>query len=57
VVVCGGVVSGTWERKGDAVQIGWFRESGKPPAKELGAEVDRLSKILDRSLSAEISMT
>jgi hypothetical protein len=54
VVVAAGVVSGTWDLDGDRVRIAWFREAGRPPRKELEAEVGRLSTILDRSLGQGI---
>ena len=56
VVVARGVVSGTWERKGDAVQVAWFPESGRVPRKALTTEVERLSRILDRDLHATITI-
>jgi len=55
VVVAGGNVSGTWELKRDTVEVAWFRESGRPPAEPLAAEVARLSKILGRELAVAVS--
>lgn len=52
VVVVGGVVHGTWELKGDRVEIAWFSEAGKPPTKALLAEVAGLSKIVGRVLTS-----
>ena len=54
VIVAGGVVSGTWERDGREVRIGWFKEAGRLPRHALKAEVGRLSTILDRDLRATI---
>jgi hypothetical protein len=54
VVVAGGVVTGTWELDGDIVRVQWFKEAGRPPKARVGAEVERLSSILDRDLRSEI---
>ena len=56
VLVVGGVVSGTWQQDGSRARITWFSEAGRPPQKELEAEVARLSAILGRKLEAEISL-
>ncbi len=56
VVVAGGRVCGTWELDGDQVRVAWFREAGRPPQNALGAEIARLSSILDRDLRAAISL-
>jgi hypothetical protein len=53
VVVSGGVVSGTWELRGDSVAVAWFRESGRPP-KALAAEVVRLGGIVGRELRMDV---
>jgi hypothetical protein len=50
VVVAGGVVRGTWELAGDAVQVTWFKEGGAVPRAALGGEVERLGAILGREL-------
>jgi hypothetical protein len=55
VVVAGGVVSGTWELDGDEARVAWFGEAGKPPAKALAAEAERLSGILRRELRIAVS--
>jgi hypothetical protein len=55
VVVARGVVCGTWGLDNGRVRVAWFREAGRLPRKALEAEVARLSSILDRGLSAEIS--
>ena len=54
VVVSGGVVAGTWELDGDVVQIAWFGEAGRPPARLLKAEVERLGSTLGRELRSRI---
>ncbi|MGH2797537.1 MAG: DNA glycosylase AlkZ-like family protein [Thermoleophilaceae bacterium] len=56
VVVAGGVVCGTWELDGDRVRVAWFREAGRLPRNALGAEVARLSSMLDRGLGVAISL-
>lgn len=49
LVVCGGVVRGTWARKGEEVTVTWLDEMG-PPRQGIAAEVSRLAGILDRDL-------
>jgi hypothetical protein len=56
VVLVGGVVRGTWALDGDRVALEWFAEAGKPPAGALGTEVNRLSALIGRTLSADISL-
>lgn len=48
-VVVGGVVRGSWARKGDDLVVSW-RGEGRRPLAELGAETDRLAGILGRDL-------
>ena len=55
VVVVGGAVAGTWTVDGDRATIAWFRESGRPPMRALGSEVERLAAILDRDLRPAIA--
>jgi winged helix DNA-binding protein len=55
VVVLGGVVAGTWRLDRDRVAIRWFLEAGEPPRSALADEVDRLSRILGRSLDADVT--
>ncbi len=56
VVVASGQVCGTWELDGDQVRVAWFREAGRPARNALGAEIARLSSILDRDLRAAIGL-
>ena len=56
VVVVGGIVKGTWDRAGDVVRVGWFKEAGAPPLRQIRAEVGRLSWVLDRDLHAAIGL-
>jgi hypothetical protein len=56
VVVAGGIVKGTWDRDGDEVRVGWFKEAGAPPLRQIKAEVGRLSRVLDRELHAAIGL-
>jgi hypothetical protein len=56
VVVAGGVVAGTWQLDGDRVAISWFGETGRPPQRALGGEVDRLAGILGRDLTGEVAI-
>jgi hypothetical protein len=53
VVIRGGVASGTWDVDGDAVTVSWFKEAGRPPTRDIDAEVKRLAMIFGRDLSAE----
>ncbi|HET8961226.1 DNA glycosylase AlkZ-like family protein [Nocardioides sp.] len=48
-VILGGVVCGTWARKGDEVTVTWL-DGQAPPAKAIEQEADRLAAILDRDL-------
>jgi hypothetical protein len=57
IVVAGGIVKGTWDRTGDEVRVGWFKEAGAPPRSQIKAEVERLSSILGRSLRMTIMPT
>ena len=56
VVVAGGIVKGTWDRAGDELRVGWFKEAGVPPRRQINAEVERLSAILGRGLRAAIRL-
>jgi hypothetical protein len=48
-VVVGGVVCGTWSRKGDALTVSWLAD-GRPPRSALDKETARLAGILDIDL-------
>ena len=48
-VTVGGVVRGTWARRGDELAVGWLDEQ-PPPGKALQQETARLAGILDRDL-------
>jgi hypothetical protein len=50
------VVHGTWAFDGDRVRVAWFGESGRPPSRAIGAEVDRLAGIVGRDLRVEIEI-
>jgi hypothetical protein len=54
VVIVGGVVSGTWALDGERVPVDWFAESGAVPTVPLASEVDRLSAIVGRPLTADV---
>lgn len=49
IVVAGGVVCGTWARKGDHLTVDWLHEQ-QPAKEEIGQEVARLAGILGRDL-------
>ena len=48
-VICGGVVRGTWSRKGDEVRITWH-EGRRPPQEAIEREAARLASILGTNL-------
>jgi hypothetical protein len=54
-VVGGGVVRGTWELDGSQVRVSWFSEAGKVPRSVLNEEVARLSQIVGRDLTPEVT--
>jgi hypothetical protein len=49
LVTVGGVVRGTWARRGDELTVGWLDEQ-PPPERALEEETARLAGILDRDL-------
>jgi hypothetical protein len=48
-VIAGGVVCGTWARKGDEVTVAWLDER-RQPRKAIERETGRLAAVLDRDL-------
>ena len=48
-VIRGGVVCGTWERRGDDLTVTW-RDGSAPPTPGFEQEADRLAAILDKDL-------
>ncbi len=54
LVIAGGSVSGTWDRRKDRVEVDWFNEAGLPPRAHLAAEVERLSSIVGRQLEPAV---
>ena len=48
-VIAGGVVRGTWARKGDEISVEWLDEERRP-RKAIEREVGRLAAVLDRDL-------
>lgn len=50
LVIAGGVVSGTWSRKGGEVEVTWFERSGALPRKALEEQVDRLATMTGQPL-------
>ena len=55
IVVVGGVVRGTWETSTGTLSLAWWKESGKPPKREIGAEAVRISKLRGEKLQVAIS--
>ena len=52
VALRAGQVAGTWKIDGGVLAVTWFAEAGHPPRAEIAAEVERLSGLLDRDLTA-----
>jgi len=52
-LIVGGVVSGTWARKGDVLTIRWLDER-RPPQEAIEEEAARLADILDRDLQVRL---
>ena len=53
-VIVGGVVCGTWTRRGDQLTVAWLEERRRPDS-AIEAEAARLSGILDRDLQLLLS--
>lgn len=53
-VVVGGVVCGTWARKGDELTVAWLGQ-GRPPEQAIAQESARLSGILGRDLHLSLT--
>ena len=53
-VILGGVVCGTWARKGDELAVTWLGEGHRPDA-AIGQEVARLAGILGRDLQLRLT--
>ncbi|MGQ0847909.1 MAG: winged helix DNA-binding domain-containing protein [Actinomycetota bacterium] len=56
VVVASGSVAGTWDMDREHLRIGWFGEKGRPPKRALATETERVSAILNRDLSMQITV-
>jgi hypothetical protein len=54
VVVCSGVVSGSWTLKPDRVETTWFAEAGPRPDQAIADEVQRVSAVVGRDLRSEV---
>jgi hypothetical protein len=50
LVIAGGVVSGTWSRKRDEVEVTWFGGNSAPPWEGLEEQVNRLASISGQPL-------
>jgi hypothetical protein len=55
VLVWRGRVAGTWEAKDDTLQVVCFKESGKPPKKQIEAEADRIKAYTGNKLVLRIT--
>jgi len=53
-VVVGGVVCGTWARKGDELMIAWRDERPRPDG-PIRKEAERLSVVLGRDLRVSLT--
>ncbi len=54
VVIVGGVVCGTWTRKGDELTVTWLDER-RPPKEAIEHEVARLARVLGRDLDLRLT--
>ena len=52
LVIAGGVVSGTWSRRGGEVEVSWFEGNGAPPRKALEEQVNRLATMAGQPLTS-----
>jgi hypothetical protein len=55
VLVWRGRVAGTWEAKDDTLQVVCFKESGKPPKKQIEAEAARFEAYTGKKLALRIT--
>jgi Winged helix DNA-binding domain len=55
VVVWRGRVAGTWEAKDETLEVVCFKESGKPPKKQIEAEAARIESYTGNKLSLRIT--
>jgi Winged helix DNA-binding domain len=55
VLVWRGRVAGTWEAKDDTLAVVCFKESGKPPKKQIEAEADRIKAYTGNKLVLRIT--
>jgi hypothetical protein len=55
VVVWRGRVAGTWEAKDETLQVVCFKESGKPPKKQIEAEAARIESYTGDKMSLRIT--
>ncbi len=54
LVIAGGVVCGTWARKGDELTVTWLDER-RPPEEAIEQEAARLAGILGRDLHLRLT--
>ena len=57
LVVSRGVVSGTWALRGERLEIGWFKESGRVPRTALDQEAAALARFVDRPLDVSVEVS
>ena len=55
LVLAGGVVAGTWTRKGEMLTVVWFGEAEPPDRELLGEETARLAAILGIQLALNVT--
>ena len=53
-VIVGGVVCGTWARKGDEITVTWLDERRRPD-EAIERETRRLADVLDRDLRLSLT--
>ena len=54
IAIVGGVVCGTWSRKGDQLTVAWLDERRRPDA-AIEQEAARLSNLVDRDLHLNLT--
>lgn len=57
VMVWRGRVAGTWEANDETLQVACFKESGKPPKKQIEAEAARIESFTGAKLSLRITQS
>lgn len=54
IAMLAGVVAGTWTLKGDTLKVEWFERRTAPTGSGVTAEVERIARILGRTIRADV---